>query len=366
MRKIILHLIKKIHATRYTLTATRYTLHANLLHATRYTLLAVLFLLGCATPEQPTWDPFKLVWPLPPESPRIKYVDTLRGEEDVKGDSITRFLLGKEETVNLVKPYGVTTDEQGRVYVSDIGRVFVFDKANKTVKFIGTEPPRRLVRPLGMSFDKKNKLLYVADSIIDRIMVFRPDGHVVMEIGQAGELKDPGGVAVDPVKNRVYVANTKKHVITVFDTEGRFIKNIGERGSKPGQFNFPTQVALDKDGNIYVIDLGNFRVQLLDPEGKYIRHFGEAGDFFGQFATPKGIALDPEGHIYVTDARFHGVTIFDKEGTLLLGWGTRGFLKGLFELPAGIHIDEKGLIYVVSQWTAKVDIFQYISYPESK
>ena len=332
-----------------------------------YFVFLSLFFVGCETAPKEQWDPFKLVWPLPPEKPRIKYYDTLRTEEDVKPKKgIAQTLFGEERQFSLLKPYGVVVDDEGRVYVSDVGRVVVFDKKGQRLYFIGDRGVVKLMRPLGMFYDKKDKLLYVADSVLDRVIVFTLDGRPVREIGQKGELKDPGGVAVDSIRNRVYVTNTKNHVISVFNTEGYFIENLGERGVDPGYFNFPTQIAIDSEGNIYVVDTGNFRVQALSPEGKFIRQYGSLGVRFGQFARPKGIAISPQNYLFVTDAMFHGVTVFDKEGNLLLTWGSRGWAKGLFDLPAGIFIDNNNLIYVVSQWTAKVDIFQLITYPEDE
>lgn len=336
----------------------------NLLPAA-LSIFIFIFLAGCASAPKEEWDPFKLVWPLPPEKPRIKYKDTLRSEEDVKPKkSIAESIFGAESQFALMKPYGVVVDDEGRVYVSDVGKIVVFDKKAQKIYFIGDRGAVKLLRPLGLFYDKKDKLLYVADSALDRVFVFDLRGNPLREMGQHGELKDPGGVAVDSVRNRVYVTNTKNHVISVFNTEGHFIENLGERGVDPGYFNFPTQIAIDSEGNLYVVDTGNFRVQVLTPEGKPIRQLGGIGVRIGQFSRPKGIAISPQGYVFVTDAMFHGVTVFDKDGTLLLGWGSRGLEKGLFDLPAGIYIDDNNLIYVVSQWTAKVDIFELITYPE--
>ena len=332
-------------------------------------LIISVMMAGCASvgPEPQQWDPFKLVWPLPPDKPRIKYVDSLANDSDVgSSQGLAESIFGEEKMVSLRKPYGVTTDSTGRVYVSDVGGIFVFDKQNKRLSFIGESGAGRLMRPLGLFFSKKNNLLFVADSILDRIKVFTPEGRAVLELGQKGELSDPGGVAVDAERDRVYVTNTKNHTISVFDTKGNFRENIGARGNEEGNFNFPTQIDIDRAGNVYIVDSGNFRVQVLSPEGKFVRQIGELGMRFGQFARPKGIAVSPEGFLFISDSRTHGITVYDSDGTLLLTWGMRGWDKGLFELPAGMHIDEEGRVYVVSQWTARVDIFQYLTYPEDR
>ncbi|TAL23282.1 MAG: hypothetical protein EPN94_09675, partial [Nitrospirae bacterium] len=63
------------------------------LHAIRYTLLAVLFLASCAAPERKFPD---MVWPLPPEEPKVKFVDILAADVDVKEPSFLSVLFGEE------------------------------------------------------------------------------------------------------------------------------------------------------------------------------------------------------------------------------------------------------------------------------
>lgn len=322
-------------------------------------LLISLFImiLSCSSSKEQK-EPPVLQWPL--DSPRIRYHSSLMSELDVieKKDSLQTIAGVEKRPESLLKPYGVATDHADRIYVSDVGRIFVFDRQAKRLTLF--EDSARLKRPLGMFYDRKDRLLYVADGESSRVFVFNEQGRIVLEIGNNGELLRPGGVVVDSIRNRVYVTNTGHHRITVFDTAGHLIEHIGKRGFDKGEFNFPTQIAIDSEGNLYVVDTGNFRIQILSPEGRYIRHIGSHGTAYGQFGRPRGIALDADGNIYVTDALFHGVTIFNNEGRCLLVWGKRGWKPGQFELPAGIHIDQKGFIYIVSQGNARVDLFEIL------
>ena len=83
---------------------------------------------------------------------------------------------------------------------------------------------------------------------------------------------------MDRGRGRLYVADSHLHRIFVYGTDGRFVGAWGARGSGKGEFNFPTNIALDGKGNVYVVDTGNFRVQVFDSEGRFLSAFGEAGD----------------------------------------------------------------------------------------
>jgi len=109
-----------------------------------------------------------------------------------------------------------------------------------------------------------------------------------------------------------------------------------------------------------VVDSGNFRVQVFDAEGQFIKSFGAVGTAPGSFARPKGVALDSDGNIYVLDAAFGNFQIFDLDGNLLLAVGATGSEPGEFMLPSSINIDETDRVYVVDQINKRVQIFQYM------
>lgn len=48
----------------------------------------------------------------------------------------------------------------------------------------------------------------------------------------------------------------------MFNTEGEFLLKFGSNGEGNGQFNAPTGVAVDANGNIVVADWGNSRIQV--------------------------------------------------------------------------------------------------------
>ncbi len=323
-------------------------------------MVVMIGVTACVPPvEKKVWD---IIWPPPPEEPRIKYVEILQSSLDVEEPSgMIKFLLGTDVVHVLRKPYGVAVDKDGRVYVTDIGRVFVFDKKNRKFSFIGAEQGAgRLRSPIGITISQDGRV-YVSDTTSDRVFVYNSKGKFMTAIGHKGEFESPSGLAIDEKRGRLYIVDAKKHNVKAYKFDGGLLMTIGERGSDVGKFNFPTNIAVDSAGNFYVVDTGNFRVQVFDPDGKHIRTIGRIGDMPGNFAMPKGIAIDSEDNFYVVDAAFQNFQIFNKEGQLLLFVGEGGINPGQFSMPAGIFIDDKDRIYVVEQLTRRVHVFQYLS-----
>jgi len=326
---------------------------------------------GCVTPGQDTArdagpDISEYVWPLPPERPRIKFMRVVQSKRDVEagaGLSIADVLLGAKEqpTQGFKKPYAVHADKQGRLFVTDTGwgKMLVFDRVNKKFSVWGESGKGQMSKPVGVTSDDQGRV-YVTDAIQKRVIVFDRDGKFLYAAGREGELERPVGVVFNEERDQIYVVDAKKDQIAVFDTQGNLVSTIGGPGVEPGQFNLPTNLAEDGDGNLYVLDSMNFRVQVLDPDGNVITTVGRIGDGPGYMARPKGVAVDSDGNIYVTDAAFNNFQIFNREGELLLYVGSMGRRPGQFWLPAGAFVDQNDRLYVADQYNYRIQVFQYL------
>lgn len=341
-------------------------------HAFLYLTIALGLLTGCVaapTKTDKAAEPANLVWPLPPEQPRIRFVAEYRGETDFKRDDLKSSLFGEERGgIKLLKPHSVAASADGQIiYVTDpqLQAIIVFDLKNKRAGRMETDAHGGLRNPIEIETDKRGRL-FVTDSVRNEILVYSPEGKTLMALGKKEDLGRPTGLALDEARNRVYVADTVKHRIVVYDLDGKFVTEFGQRGSEPGQYNYPVHLAVDKDGHLLVSDTGNFRIQIVDGLGRFVRTFGQVGDSYGNFSRPKGIALDSEGNIYVADAAFNNFQIFDAEGRLLLFVGSGGDLPGMFLLPTGMHIDAQDKVYVVDSINARVQVFQYLKGKEGR
>jgi DNA-binding beta-propeller fold protein YncE len=335
-------------------------------------LLLLLLLLSACAPVAPERKRF--FWPPGTDRPKIEYINFYQTVDDVKRGTenwLEEAILGKSiPQVLFTRPFTIASDGKGRVFVSDVSqrKVFIFDLERHQVRTLNTSKGavQHFRFPFGLAVDDQSGRVFVADALSDKIYAFGNDEKLIDSFALEG-ITRPAGIAFDSSRQRLYVVDADGHRLGVFDANGTPLRLLGERGEAAGQFNFPLDVDLDREGNLYVLDSMNARVQVFDPEGRFLRAFGERGTALGSFQIPKGIAVSPSGHVYVTDSQAHRMVIFDLQGTYLMTVGgqsavTAGKVSpGGFYLPQGVDVDETDAVWVVDSLNRMFHQFQYLS-----
>ena len=167
-------------------------------------------------------------------------------------------------------------------------------------------------------------------------------------------LVEPAGIAVNS-KGHIYVFHRGKHPLMEFDSSGKFLRSIADE-----LFVTAHMVRVDSEDNIWTADIGSHVVLKLSPEGRVLLALGRMripGDDVLHFNQPTDVAWDRDGNIYVTDGYGNSrVLKFDKYGRPLLGWGMKGSGPGQFDTPHTIVIDGD-LVYVGDRENARIQIF---------
>ena len=331
-------------------------------------LLVALLGVACQTHSPPPSaidEGLDLVWPQPPASARVRYEFDVRSPVDfgIRPNFLRRFLnwVSGREVSRLVRPHGLSTDPDGRLWVTDPGArlIHVFDPIEMNYLSLPRRGDPPLVSPIAVTHDSKG-VAYVTDSARAIIRRFDRSGHALEAWGAAAGLIRPTGAAFDRLSQTLWIVDTGRHRVLGFDVGGQVVRTIGERGSTIGKFNFPTHLALAADGRLLVTDTLNFRVQIFSPTGEPLGTVGDLGDGPGSLSKPKGVAVDRDGHIYVVDALFDNLQVFDEDGRLLLHFGSSGSGPGEFWLPAGVHIAEGRTIYVADAYNQRIQVFEYL------
>ena len=333
-------------------------------------------------------DTSKLVWPEPPNLPRIRYTSYFAGmkfentSEDKKpkqgwmdrlagGQTQDEKVASKKFPFQMLGPYGMAVDSKNRLYVADqkVGAVFVFNTETRDTQLIrnGFEAHFAMINAIAVDDDDR---VFISDGKLAKVLVFDANHKIAGQINEG--LVDPLGLAIDTERRLLYVVDTKQDVVFVYDADSlKPLRKIGKPGKNhtltgPGEFSLPTNIAVDQDGNVYVTDSLNFRVEIFDADGNFVSQFGQHCDAIGCFERPKGIAVDSDGHIWVVDSNLALVEIFNRDGELLAYIGGPGRSLGRFNDPMGIAIDKNNRVFVSEQYPwGRVQQFRYITDAES-
>lgn len=140
----------------------------------------------------------------------------------------------------------------------------------------------------------------------------------------------------------------KFHFVEIGNLASRFevvsykiISEWGGNGGGGGLFNYPTGIAIDEEGYVYVSDTLNQRIQKFTPDGSFVTMWGEEGYGAEEFKCPLGIAVDSDGFVYVADGNSPYVRKFTSDGDFVMRWDA--------EVRNGIAVDEDGYVYVTSK-----------------
>ncbi len=199
-----------------------------------------------------------------------------------------------------------------------------FDASGKVVKTLGAG---MFVYPHGIHVDR--------------------DGNIWVADGRAAS---PEEIQKSPD------AKGKGHTVFKLSPEGKVLMTFGKpgvAGTTPDTFNQPTDIIVAPNGDIFISDGhggdSNARILKFTKDGKFIKTWGKKGSGPGEFDTPHNLAFDSRGRLFVADRGNSRIQIFDQEGTFLEQWKQ-------FGRPSGLYIDKSDTIYAAdSQSDEKVN-----------
>jgi sugar lactone lactonase YvrE len=189
--------------------------------------------------------------------------------------------------------------------------------------------------------------------------------------GSGAEFSFPAGLASDAQGN-IYVADASNNLIRVISIKGgKLVSTLAGTGAAgfvdgpaiSAQFNDPSGVAIDSQGNVFVTDTYNYSVRKITPTGVVSTFAGNgrsgAGDGSGanaQFQSPTGIAIDTQDNIYVAD--FDRIRKIAPSGAVSTFAQTRTPVQNGTVIPSatalGIAVGSGGNIYVTDFADSKI------------
>ena len=306
-------------------------------------------------------------------TPEFSVTTLAGGNNGISGDT-----NGTGKAARFNNPAGIAIDAAGKVYVADSGNTIIrkIDAAGVVTSLAGSSRYRTtdgtgsaasFSTPSDVAVDATGNV-YVADGL-NKIRKITAAG-VVTTLAEIGI----NCVAVDAAGN-VYVADFYNNKIIKITDAGivTTLAGSGLQGATDGigtaaSFNYPSGLAIDAAGNVYVADGRNYKIRKITPAGVVttLAGSGSSGvtDGIGtaaSFQDPSGIAVDATGNIYVADSSNQKIRKITPAGvvTTLAGSGSRGAIDGTgtaasFNNPTGVAVDAAGNVYVADSDNQKI------------
>ena len=256
---------------------------------------------------------------------RIRKIDGAGNISTIAGDGTINIFTG------FFTPYGVAIDAAGNIYVADraFNNVRKIDVTGVITTIAGTGPgyfgdggmaiDAKLDSPEGIAVDGSGNI-YIADKYNHRIRKIDALSGIISTVAGTGiegysgdgdmaiaaQLNYPSGVAVD-ISGNIYIADFNNNRIRKVSANGvistlagnGFIGSYGDGGmATSAALNHPSGVAVDGNGNIYIADNGNSRVRKIDTSGR-ISTIADSSS--NGLSIPNGVAVDLEGNVYIAD-----------------------------------------------------------------
>lgn len=206
----------------------------------------------------------------------------------------------------------------------------------------------------------------------------------------------PYGVAV--YDNKIYICDTVNNSIDILDLGNRKFEYF--RPKSRSVLQNPINLCFDKDGNMFIADLGLGQVVIFDQNGNFLGAIGTAKEFKptdvkiagdkiyiadlkshsvkvfrlkdrqysfsipkegvreeAKLFSPTNMAIDTEGNLYVSDTGAFRVQKYGQDGEFLKAIGSHGDALGQFSRPKGIAADKEGRVYVIDAVFENAQIF---------
>ena len=166
---------------------------------------------------------------------------------------------------------------------------------------------------------------------------------------------DVPGIAVDKQDN-VWVFTRTNPPVQVFTSEGKFVRAWGQ-----GVVSNAHHLKIDRDGNVWLADIGWHIVRKCTPEGNVlltIGTLGKRGEGPNLLNKPTDMVIAPNGDVFISDGYGNSrVAHFDRNGQFIKAWGTLGTHRQNFSIPHAIALDSRGRLYVADRNNVRVQVY---------
>ena len=258
-------------------------------------------------------------------------------------------------------PRAITAGPDGTIYVVDKSARVQRFSPDGTFELAWRMPEKQAGKPVGLTVHPDGRV-FVADTHYHRVVIYDRDGHLLDQFGEPGngdgQFQLPTDVAID-AEGFVYVSEYNGNDrITKWSANLQFVAQVSPPDIAGQPLNRPAGIDIDAEQTLWVADACNHRVVRLSLNGDVLAVFGEMGTEPGQLRYPYDITVTPEGELLVCEYGNSRLQWFDKQGRSLAVWGGPGREIGQLWCPWGAIVGANGRVYVVDSLNSRIQIIQ--------
>jgi hypothetical protein len=244
--------------------------------------------------------------------------------------------------------------------------------------------------------------LIVGDTGNGRLLRYTVEEKNVKPAGEirVPQLSSPIRVQMNS-KGEIFALDGRQRRIARLSPGGEFKEYLSPEGVPPPSSVVPRSFKIDRNDNLYILDIFSSRILVLNPEGKYQRQleFPKDAGFFSDLAVdvkgtvllvdsikalvavagkdgktfspltknlreylsfPTSIAADSRGVLYLVDAHGSGIVMLGQDGAFLGRQLAMGWNEGLLYYPSQICLNEKGEIFIADRGNNRVQVFSIV------
>src|ERR1700693_6550463 len=195
-----------------------------------------------------------------------------------------------------------------------------------------------MAEAVGVAINSKGHI-FILNRVNHPLLEFTTEGDFVSSFGEGSPIFHiPHSIRFDAQDNLWYV-NSGDNLVVKFDSKRRVQQALGRREEPwvylthgieraipgPSSFYQPTDTVVGPDGSTYITDgYGNSRVVKFTREGNLVKYWGDRGTKPGQFNHPHNIVIDKNATLYVADLQNSRVQVFDTDGNFKQEWDLDG------------------------------------------
>jgi sugar lactone lactonase YvrE len=257
-----------------------------------------------------------------------------------------------EKETSLKNPEGVAcTDDYFIVADTGSNRLVKYTYEDKAAKVVEPEIP--VISPIHVQVNSKGEI-YAIDGRDRRIAIFNPDGtgkgYLSAKGSPVSRKMVPRSFKIDR-NDKIYILDLADGVVLILDSDGNYLRHV----PFPEPAGFFSDLAVDSKGTVFLVDSTEVAVYSAAPDADQFSLISSGIKEYTNF--PTSIALDNGGIIYLVDKHGGSLVMLNPDGSFLGHKFGYGWKDSQFFYPTSLCISESGNFIIADRGNNRVQLF---------